>query len=588
MRLLSLLPFIPLILSSTLDARKKGDGGSSSPAVTIHPYNSLLYKEGVTITGVHDETNKVDKFYGIPYAAPPIGFLRWRRPIPYNYTDDVDARHPAPSCLQDPTNPDIGPGGTSENCLFLNVYTPSSCWESEDPLPVIVYLHPGGWEWGSGTVHDGTNIVSYSQDLEKPVIFVTLNYRLGVFGWPNGPAFDHARAGNLGMRDIIRALEWVQENIWAFGGDKHRVTLHGHSAGAITISHLYFDTGQSLFNSAIMSSGAPSSVPVGLTEKTWLEPYTQLLNLTNCDNTTFGQEVGCLRNHTAQEILNAHYKGYREILYLTLLLAGPSVDSDLIPDQPWKLLEKGVIAPIPFIIGQTKDEATGATPVNITGDTLPDYFNNLYPVPLPANFTDNLTATWYPDVPARGAPFGSGNATFGLDSAYKQFAALLTDARHTAPRRHMLRQANEYFYNRTWTYTFDYVLGNISTNRYGAQHLSDLPYVFGWNNNWTEPERNLSRLIQSYWVNFTYFGNPNGPNASNPYIYPDPYVNTTAPVPPTTPEAPVNSTYWTEHDLLAGRKDILKFTINNSTLIQDNYREGSNNYLNGHPVELGY
>ncbi|WWC86696.1 uncharacterized protein L201_001573 [Kwoniella dendrophila CBS 6074] len=585
MRFIALLPFLPLILSASIESRKKGGGGhSSNPTVTIHPYNSPLYKDGVKVTGVHDDDNNVDRFMGIPYAEPPIGFLRWRRPIPFNYTEDVDARHPAPSCLQAPNGTDIGPAGTSENCLFLNIYTPAGCWESEDPLPVIVYFHPSAWQWGSGTVHDGTNLVSYSQDLEKPAIFVTLNYRLGVFGWPNGPAFDHARAGNLGMRDAIRALEWVQENIWAFGGDRHRVTLHGHSAGSVLISHLYFDTEQSLFNSAIMGSGFPSSAPIGLTDKTWLEPYEEFLNITKC-GTEFGQEIGCLRNLTADAILDAQLTVLQNPNWTNSWIYSPSVDSDLIPDQPWKLLEKGVLAPIPFIIGQTKDEGTGFVPTNIYQNSLLNTLSNFEPAPLPTNFTTNLT-TWYPADPVRGAPFGSGNATFGLDPTYKQLGAIMTDVLSTAPRRHMLRQANEYFYNRTWTYTFDYASGNVSTNRYGAAHLSDLPYVFGWNNNWTQSEIDLSHLIQGYWLNFTYFGNPNGANASNPYIYPDPYQhNTTTPTPP---GAPVNSTYWTEHDLLAGRKDILKFIAGNSTLIQDNYREGANNLLNGHPVELSY
>ncbi|WRT64579.1 uncharacterized protein IL334_001511 [Kwoniella shivajii] len=585
MRSTYLLLFLPLTLSSALLPRKGDDDGpSSEPQVTIYPYNSPLYQQGVTVTGVHDDTNKVDKFYGIPYAEPPVGFLRWRRPIPFNYTGDIDARHPAPSCLQAPVSANVGPAGTSEDCLFLNVYAPAGCWESEDPLPVIVYFHPGAWQWGSGTVHDGTNMVSYSQELNKPVIFVTLNYRLGVFGWPNGPAFDHARAGNLGMRDAIRALEWVQENIWAFGGDRHRVTLHGHSAGSVLISHLYFDTEQSLFNSAIMSSGAPSTAPLGLTDKTWLEPYEQLLNITNCSSPS-GAEINCLRNVPAQEVLQAQLTIVSSSNYTSSFIYGPSVDSDLIPDQPWKLLEKGIIAPIPFITGQTKDEGTGATPLNITEATFFDYFNRLEPVPLPANFTKNITQ-WYPAVPARGAPFNTGNATFGLDPAYKQYAALFTDVLHTAPRRHLLRQANEYFYNRTWTYTFDHVRGNASTDRLGAVHLSDLPYVFGINTNWTQPEQELSHLIQGYWLNFTYYGNPNGVNASNPFIYPDPYYhNTTTPTPP---DASVNSTYWTEHDLLRGRKDILRFVAGNPTLIQDNFREGSINFLNGHPVELGY
>ncbi|WVF69591.1 hypothetical protein IAT40_004369 [Kwoniella sp. CBS 6097] len=604
--LLTLLPLLPLSLSAAvhsdsqprsqahdLEARKKGGGWPDYPEVIIHPYASNLYKDGVRITGTHDDEHDQDVFLGIPYAEPPTGANRWRRPLPYNYTNDVKAQSAPPACPQDIKNPYIGTDKIDEDCLFLNVWAPDDAKpekgskEAKEPIPVIVYLHPGGWDSGSGIAYNGTNLVAYSQEREQPVIYVSLNYRLGVLGWPYGYAFDQARAANLGLRDVLQALRWIKENICYSGGDPHRVTLHGHSAGSVMISQLYFDTEMDLFSSAIMSSGAPSTAPIGPTNGTWDRPYELFLNETDC-YTPYGGDIGCLKNVSAADILAAQLSVKRHPEYTSSFIYGPSVDLDLIPDQPWILLEKGIFAPIPYIQGQTKDEGTGFTPTNITEDTIMDVLQRFEPSPFPDDFDTNLTERWYPNDPDLGAPFGTHNETFGLDPAYKQFAAIFTDAVHTGPRRHFIRQNNEFGFNRTWTYTFDHRVPGVDP-RFGVVHLSDLPYILGdiqaGENQWTQGDEDLSDLIRGYWLNFTYYGNPNGPNFTNPYTYPDPY-NQNGTVPP--PATEINSTYWTEHDLLAGRKDILKFEVDDTEIIQDNYREGSVRFINDHWDEFNY
>ncbi|WVR04790.1 hypothetical protein IAU60_001802 [Kwoniella sp. DSM 27419] len=601
MRYLLLFPLLPLIASAigplpSYVRRKGGWGGGWGdvfPSVTIHPYASALHEDGVNIVGSYDDTydQRVATYLGIPYAEPPVDDLRWRRPLPYNYTEDITAQTIPPACPQDVNNPFVGTNQIDEDCLFLNVYAPPPCEEPDNLLPVIVYLHPGGWDIGSSAAFPGTAFVAHSQEVNQPVIFVTLNYRLGVLGWPTGTAFDHARAGNLGLRDARRALEWVREHIGAFGGDSHKVTIQGHHAGSVMISHLYFDTEIDLFTSAIMSSGFQSTMPIGLTAGTWTVPYDAFVNYTKC-NTSYGGDIECLRKVSASDILQAQLDVKSNPNYTDAFIYGPTIDNDLIPDSPYVLLEKGIFANIPFILGQTKDEGTLFTPIDITGDQVIDEFEAYQPFKFNISFGQNITERWYPNVPERGAPFGTRNDTFGLDPAYKQFSALFTDAVFTAPRRHFLRQVNEYGYNRSWTYTWDQALPGAS-DRYGASHLTDLPYILGdvrvGNSNWTQDDMDLSDLIRAYFLNFTYYGNPNGLNDTNPYIYPDPYVqNTTSPVP--NPPEVVNSTFWTEHDLRAGRKDIFQFVANNngSRIIQDNFREGSVRFLNDHPVEFNY
>lgn len=177
---------------------------------------------------------------------------------------------------------------------------------------------------GSSGFYDGTWIVNQSVQTDQPVIFVAVNYRLGIFGFPYGKEAAEAGAANLGLRDVMKGLEWVQENIESFGGDPSRVTVFGESAGAIIISQLMLQTNiTNLFASAIMQSGAPSTVPIGPTESTWQEPYDLLAGSAGCNgtsstNSTVGQgevedeEVDCydssfecLKSLTGGELLAA-------------------------------------------------------------------------------------------------------------------------------------------------------------------------------------------------------------------------------------------------------------------------------------------
>ncbi len=204
------------------------------------------------------QADGVASFKAIPYAAPPVGPLRWRAPQRAGpWSGDRDAGQVGTICIQPPSNgdPGVGPLPMSEDCLTLNVWTPAA--RGDEPLPVMVWIHGGGLNNGSGTaaLYDGTNLA------KRGVVVVTVNYRLGRLGFFDHPALAAERepgepAANYGLMDIVRALRWVQENAEAFGGDTDNVTIFGESAGGTMVTRLMIaPQARGLFHRAVVQSG---------------------------------------------------------------------------------------------------------------------------------------------------------------------------------------------------------------------------------------------------------------------------------------------------------------------------------------------
>lgn len=216
----------------------------------------------------------------------------------------------------------------------------------------------GGFSLGSSALYTtlgAPTFVKRSTELGEPVIFVGINYRLGVWGFPTGKAFADAGAVNNGIRDQKMALKWVQENIAAFGGDPEKVTVFGESAGSISTSLLLLDEQDTTFRAAIMQSGGPNTMPMTRPSE-WEEPYVDLVNIAGC---TGEDSFACLKSIDADKLLDASVK----VNNLEKNKAGaigflwrPLVDGDVIKDFPSKLLSEGRIAKKPFINGQNKDE----------------------------------------------------------------------------------------------------------------------------------------------------------------------------------------------------------------------------------------
>ncbi|KAG9080638.1 hypothetical protein FRC06_006321, partial [Ceratobasidium sp. 370] len=233
-----LLAFAPSILAS------------SSPVIRGH--------SGLSYVGLRNTTANQDYFLGIPFAEPPVGPLRFKPPVPWSRgkVTVVNATQDGHSCVQSPmwTNNTM-----SEDCLTLNVWKPTNV---TGKLPVMVWIYGGAFYLGEIQQYPGTSLVERSVEIGKPIIYVAMNYRIGLFGFPPGQAAVDAGGSNLGLKDQRLALEWIQKNIAYFGGDPRKVTIFGDSAGAMSVGYQSLYKGgeiEGAFQGMILQSGSPSS-----------------------------------------------------------------------------------------------------------------------------------------------------------------------------------------------------------------------------------------------------------------------------------------------------------------------------------------
>src|SRR5262245_33503101 len=235
-----------------------------SGVVTAGTAGAQIETASGLVKGSTSADGRVRVFRGIPYAAPPVGALRWKEPAPVTaWQGTRDATENGAQCVQGQVFGDISfPRPASEDCLYLNVWTPATA--ASDRLPVMVWIHGGGFQAGAGPEprHDGDALA------RKGVVLVTLNYRLGVFGFFSHPELTRESgrnaSGNYGLLDQVGALGWVRDNIAAFGGDPRNVTIFGESAGSFAVSALMASPlADGLFHKAIGESGAYFSGAVG-------------------------------------------------------------------------------------------------------------------------------------------------------------------------------------------------------------------------------------------------------------------------------------------------------------------------------------
>ena len=310
---------------------------------------TVLKIEGGLLAATAAGPTGVRCFKGIPYARPPVGDLRWQPPqpaAPWSGVRTADAF--GPNAMQGVVFSDIDPrpAGVSEDCLYLNVWTPAL--EAEMPVPVMVWIHGGGFVVGSGAEprYDGTNLAA------NGIIVVTLNHRLNALGFlahPELTAESPVQAsGNYGLLDLVAALEWVKRNIAAFGGDPDQITIAGESAGSEAVSALMASPlARGLFHRAIGESGAlfptPSRAPASLddAEREGLE-FMRKARATS---------LAELRSMPAKQILAASPGlGFR-----------PVVDGHFLPRSPAAIFAEGAQNDVPLLAGWNKDEGFNFT-----------------------------------------------------------------------------------------------------------------------------------------------------------------------------------------------------------------------------------
>jgi len=408
----------------------------------------------------------VASFKGIPYAAPPMGEGRWVAPAPVaRWSTPRDATRFGADCMQNAVPGDVSLGAPmAEDCLFLNVWTPKPATGGK--LPVMVWIHGGGFVAGSGAL----DVTDGAQLAKRGVVVVTLNYRLGRFGFFAHPGL--GEGSNWGLMDQIAALQWVKRNIAAFGGDPANVTLFGESAGGQSVARLMAATvARGLFAKAITASGGGRDRWPTLAE-------AQAKSSAFAAKTGAG-DLAALRALPAETvrggitILNKEEGFY----------SGPVTDGAIVPGHADAVFAAGRQARIPFIAGSNDDEL-GFVPAPflpmINGPVLKELGAGAEAVKAAYGSEDKATR------------YLAGDAIFGEPA----LALASRHARSAAP---------------TWLYRFGYVAEAKREPGKGAGHASDVPFQFGnLPADASAADRAAAAQLMTYWTNFARSGDPNG------------------------------------------------------------------------------
>ncbi|QFG22624.1 carboxylesterase/lipase family protein [Actinomadura sp. WMMB 499] len=422
-------------------------------------------------------------FEGIPFAQPPTGDLRWREPRAAERWKGVyDATHPRGVCAQ-PAPEYGGQPSYNEDCLYLNVTTPTGrSWKKR---PVMVWVHGGGNTTGTGGTYDASKLA-----VQGDVVVVTLNYRLGPLGWLAHPGLDGRRlqSGNFGLLDQQAALRWVQRNIRAFGGDPRNVTLFGESAGSMdTCANLVSPTAAGLFDKAIPQSGSCASN--FHTEESAEAEGRDVAAAVGCEGTDEAV-ARCLRDVPVQKLLEAS-AGNQD--------PAPVTGADrVMPLQPPAAIERGRFNRVPVMHGNTLDE-------------LRVYIGPEFPEPITAERYEAIVRARYgTDADAVLARYPAGDdPRIALATMQTHFGGGLSTCQHQDAFA-ALRDARVPVYAYQFADRGAPPLVDTPGFDEGAAHASELPYLFpnlfGAPLN-AEQER-LSDAMVGYWTSFARYGRP--------------------------------------------------------------------------------
>lgn len=469
------------------------------------------------VTGVLDAKSGVCSYKGIPFAAPPVGELRFARPREHApWTETLQATKFGNECIQNPLS--LTPSKNivgNEDCLYMNIWHPAD--GADGPKPVMVFIHGGGFIYGSGQwpIYDGTNLAG-----RGGVMVVNFNYRLGPFGFLALPAFKDSEGymGNFGLFDQIAVLNWVKKNISNFGGDPDNVTIFGESAGGISVDLLLVSPlARGLFHKAIIESG-PVNLLIGQGEK-FMKYEEKMVGILGCSDADSAKVASCLRALNPKTIMEKITPG---IGFLSgaegqgSFSFDPYVDGKLIPDDPYLLFKEGKYdKSIPVIIGSNTDEASFFT-ASRDLNTIEDYKRNL------ENDCKSISESFGINVDAQEV-----TAHFPVEkyeNPRKAYNAIIRELAFTCPSRALARTLSEAGAN-----VYLYVFGKSPDERgllsdWGAFHGSELAFVhhnfeFMGIKFFSKDNSTLSKKMLAYWAAFAKTGKPEvgGLPAWNPY-----------------------------------------------------------------------
>lgn len=425
--------------------------------VSAQQMTSVLRIDSGPLRGIDD--GRMLSYLGIPYAAPPVGALRWAPPQPPQpWSETFDADRPGSACVQ---NADLGafatPGGR-EDCLYLNVYAPRAAAHTGKPLPVFVWIHGGSLWVGKGDDYNPSKLA-----LDGKTIVVTINYRLGMFGFFAHPRIDaegHPFA-NYGQMDQSFALDWVQKNIAAFGGDPNNVTIAGESSGGTSVlAQAISPWSSGKFQHAIAMSGAALVIRYPNFGAAWPLDVAQrrgsdFAAAVGCRN----QSPECLRKLTAGQILAAQ-KPY--------MINQTIIDGNFMPERPGDAMQAGRFNKITLVNGITRDEGTFFVgfPENETGQPMT---RETYPAALAGFFGQALAPRVREQYPTKM-----------YNSPSEAYAAAVTDYMFACPAL----KVNQWASAATAVYAYEFADRTApsylkpTTFPLGAAHTYELPYLF--------------------------------------------------------------------------------------------------------------
>jgi para-nitrobenzyl esterase len=450
------------------------------------------------LAGMNGSSADIRVYRGVPFAAPPVGDLRWKAPQPAAKWQGVrkaaefsnacwQTPYPAAAAIYQAMLP-----GLSEDCLYLNIWTPAK--SAKNRLPVMVWIHGGGFTRGfSGTSSYNGEVLA-----RKGAVIVTINYRLGIFGFFAHPELSaesgHHASGNYALLDQIAALQWVQKNIAAFGGDPKRVTIFGESAGSWAVNALMASPlAKGLFQRAIGESGGLFS-PMKTLAEAESEGEKLGRSLTSDSAPTKSQNAA---DSARQDTL----KALRAIPPAELLKAGNSesaraiVDGWVLPQDVATIFAQGKQNDVPLIVGYNADEGTTLAPQGA-------HMNAMM-------FAGGVHQRYGSQADALLKIYPAATDEEAVSSFYSAFR----DQAFGWEMRTWARMAAKTGHQPAYMYYFSRRPPGPQSARLRAFHASEIAYVFGtffWPFPWEDADKKLSDAMTSYWVNFAAGGNPNG------------------------------------------------------------------------------
>jgi para-nitrobenzyl esterase len=472
--------------------------------------NARVTTENGVLEGIYAPDTNLKMYYGIPYAQPPIGDLRWKAPKPAtNWTGTRDAKTFGDRPMQERLWDDLiyRSQKISEDCLYLNVWAPADAQEGK--LPVLFYIHGGGFSAGDGSElrYDGASMA------QKGMVVVTINYRLNVFGFLAHSELDaestSGSSGNYGLLDQVAALKWVKNNIDAFGGNPEQITIAGESAGSISVSSLMASPlSRDLIAGAIGESGAainPTFAPVSAAQAAANgSAFAEAIN---------NPSLAELRALSADELFdlykNAENKGFPTV-----------IDNNFYTETLTETFDAGKQSKIPLLLGWNSAESSGDGYMQGQENTPENFINRVnetYP-----QVADEVLKLYDHNTPEEVALSATALASDG-------FIAFSTWKWFDLQRKNSEQPVYRYLYSKIRPQV---AADSLAPKPLGAGHANEIEYAMGnlhyiKAHKWTEDDYLVSQTMEDYFANFIKTGNP---NAENLPLWPAADANTTSPI----------------------------------------------------------